>query len=221
MSQVCCVEGCMIKNHAKGYCAKHYHRLVRYGDALYIPPRSRLLTEKECSINGCTKKPLGKRMCNRHYRSHVKYGDPLFVDNNARIKKNGRDAEYRIYYAMIQRCNNKKNIAYKNYGYRGISVCKEWLESFNNFYRDMGEKPYGCEIDRINNNGNYEKNNCRWATKILNRRNKRNVKLSLEKAINIRAKYRNGKKINILAKIYNVHRTTINQIINNKIWKEE
>lgn len=65
---------------------------------------------------------------------------------------------------MIQRCTNPKNRGFKNYGGRGITVCDRWLESFENFLSDMGEKPKGKSLDRKNNNGNYEPGNCRWAT---------------------------------------------------------
>lgn len=66
---------------------------------------------------------------------------------------------------MKQRCNNKKDPTYLNYGNRGITVCKRWF-IFENFLKDMGEPPTkNHSLDRVNNNGNYCKNNCRWATK--------------------------------------------------------
>lgn len=74
---------------------------------------------------------------------------------------------------MIARCTNKKTIGYKNYGGRGISVCAEWSE-FSRFHEDMGDPPGdGFSLDRINNDGNYEPGNCRWATKSQQAKNRR------------------------------------------------
>jgi len=73
-------------------------------------------------------------------------------------------AIYRTWSSMKQRCLNRNNSSYLRYGARGITVCDRWLNSFENFYADMGERPAGLSLDRIDNNGNYEPDNCKWST---------------------------------------------------------
>jgi hypothetical protein len=81
---------------------------------------------------------------------------------------------YRTWAAMINRCENPKNPAYNNYGGRGIKVSDEWRQSFETFYKDIGEPAFeGASLDRIDNNYNYCKENCRWADRTTQCRNTR------------------------------------------------
>ena len=80
--------------------------------------------------------------------------------------------EYNAWHHMKQRCINKSNHAYKNYGGRGITICKRWL-NFENFYKDMGKRPRGMSLDRVDNNKGYYKENCRWATVVEQNNNMR------------------------------------------------
>ena len=80
--------------------------------------------------------------------------------------------EYSTWYWMKQRCNNSNHPNYEYYGGRGITVCKEW-KIFKNFYLDMGRKPQGLTLDRIDNDGNYCKTNCKWATEEEQKANRR------------------------------------------------
>jgi len=87
-----------------------------------------------------------------------------------------KTTEYRIWSGMKYRCINLKNPSYPKYGGRGIKVCDRWLKSFEDFIKDMGMRPsLQHSLDRINNNGNYEPSNCRWATLQEQANNKRDT----------------------------------------------
>lgn len=100
------------------------------------------------------------------------------VDINRELKTThglSHTVEHSIWQSMIDRCYNKNANKYKNYGKRGISVCERWLEDFENFYEDMGVRPDGLTLDRIDVNGNYCKENCRWATNDIQKDNRQNT----------------------------------------------
>lgn len=92
-------------------------------------------------------------------------------------RKHGRARSpvYRSYHAMVQRCTNPKFTYFKNYGGRGIKICRRWMgrEGFINFLQDMGVRPADRTLDRIDNDGNYKPTNCHWADKVTQMRNRR------------------------------------------------
>lgn len=82
---------------------------------------------------------------------------------------------YDAWCSAKSRCSNPNNPKYADYGGRGISMCAEWFESFEAFLSDMGPAPNGLELDRIDNDGNYEPGNCRWTTRKVQMNNRRVV----------------------------------------------
>ena len=91
------------------------------------------------------------------------------------IKTHGmtNSPEYRVWVDMRRRCNDPNRPDYKNYGGRGVYVCKEWDESFTQFFEDMGERPSGKTLDRIDNDGPYSPENCTWSSVTAQCENKR------------------------------------------------
>jgi hypothetical protein len=136
---------------------------------------------RRCSVSGCNKRTGNRRYyCEAHYFRIRRNGNT----GKTRIKKiyshlKSKTAEYRAWAAMIGRCYNSNNPRFPYYGGRGVKVCSRW-RTFENFLRDMGEKPgQSFSLDRINTNGNYSPSNCQWAThsqQMINRRTSRVIR---------------------------------------------
>ena len=128
----------------------------------------------------------------------------------------GRSRTYGCWRNMKTRVLNKEGKDYKYYGARGITICDRWMK-FKNFLEDMGEAPEDLTLERLDNDGNYCKENCRWATHTRQGRNRRNVRLSMEKARTIRSDPRSHEDI---ADAYGVGATTVRNVKIKNTWKE-
>ncbi len=119
--------------------------------------------------------------------------------------------------SMWTRCGNPNATDYELYGGRGVSVCQQW-ESFETFYRDMGARPPGKSLDRVDTNGNYSPGNCRWVTPAEQCQNRRNNKLCWDSVREIRSSHATPSQ---LSGMLGVSTSLIRQVRRNKVWVDD
>jgi len=181
----------------------------------------------KCSVAECERRATRKHFCEKHWWRWRVHGDPLHERDQSGTKNPfykhglGGTKAYNVHHNMLARCYDPTHKSYKDYGARGISVCDRWRRSVHAFIADMGEPPPGLTLERINVNGSYEPQNCKWATRTEQARNHRNGKLTHAMARAIRMTYAaGGISQAVLAREYGINQTMVSVVVRNKCWKE-
>ena len=215
VNRTCSIDGCEKPHDSHGLCDLHARRYRKYGDPNYI---KKYKSETDiCLVDGCSESYYSKGYCKKHYTRSLNHGDPEITI----IEMHGlsKTPEYKLWVGMVQRCYYKKHKFYNRYGGRGISMSERWRKSFLSFFDDMGERPSKKhELDRINNDGNYEASNCRWTDHTTNIRNSTVAKLNVKSAKNIKDLIESGHTDLEISKFFNVTPATIYDIRHERTW---
>ena len=161
-----------------------------------------------CTQLGCAAKVIARGMCRKHYLRWHRHGDPSIVHDTMNGIKAAADVNrkhglwshplYATWQTMMARCHNEKTHNFQRYGGRGITVCERWHDVAN-FIADMGCRPEGHSLDRINNDGHYSPENCRWASSVAQARNRPQAKLTEDQRNAILLAYANDPSPNRVA----------------------
>lgn len=177
--------------------------------------RGRYLSLFKCSCGSFVKKE--KHLAKRYKSCGCLQKETVSKTN----KKHGlsNTPTYYSWQGMKDRCLNPNRKDTNSYYNKGITIDPNWVNSFDNFVKDMGIKPANTELERINNNLGYNKQNCYWKSHELNCQNRQTTKLNKDIVKDARLRFSQGETIRSIAQSYNVNETTLAYAIHKKTWK--
>lgn len=172
----CYAINCERPDSRKGLCTRHSQVKLRHGDENYQLSNINITKDldRQCIIEDCERIKSKGKYCGSHRARLERYGSPTGTPKPRLCAPDIKG--YTSWQQARTRCTNPLSKDYKHYGARGIEMDPRWVESFWSFYKDMGERPENTTLDRIDNEGNYTKNNCRWANHLTQANNRRNTR---------------------------------------------
>jgi hypothetical protein len=180
----------------------------------------KIISRAEAKALGLTHYYTGKPCRNGHIeKRQTQNGTCKECQHTADQRLAGRHPLRSTYFGMRQRCYYEEHAGYSDYGGRGITVCDRWLDpvdGYDNFVVDMGPRPEGFSIDRIDYDGNYEPSNCRWADRVTQGRNKRNTRLNGEDVLEVYKRRDAGWTIKKIASHFDCYTSTVCYALQNR-----